>query len=283
MVGRLGMGLTVRRLVGALVACWLAGCAAIRVPVPPAAPPAGRQVLAVVSWNMHHGSGNLSRLVADLTRGPVAATAAGYVFLLQEATTGGTRDTLAESAALGFTTHFSPVRQRKRQFTGNAIATTLPLTATRVIPLPRARQPRSAVAAAIAVDGIELFVASVHLENRVGWTRGLLFSDGARGRQAETLIAALPPASPGIVGGDMNTWLGPSEPAWRTLFARFPDTPPRPEPTVRDRLVLDHLFFDLPDGWTATRQVLPDSYGSDHNPVLGLLYANHTSKVTVRR
>jgi hypothetical protein len=45
-----------------------------------------------------------------------------------------------------------------------------------------------------------------------------------------------------------------------------------PLPTFRDRLVLDHLFFDLPDGWRAERRVVADRYRSDHHPVLGLLY-----------
>jgi len=36
--------------------------------------------------------------------------------------------------------------------------------------------------------------------------------------------------------------------------------------------VLDHLFLDLPDGWTATRRVIEDRYGSDHHPVLGMIY-----------
>jgi endonuclease/exonuclease/phosphatase (EEP) superfamily protein YafD len=70
----------------------------------------------------------------------------------------------------------------------------------------------------------------------------------------------------------MNTMLGPAEPAWQVLSKRFPDTPAdRPRPTFRDRLVLDHLFFDLPDGWTVTRRVVPERYGSDHHPVIGVV------------
>ena len=67
--------------------------------------------------------------------------------------------------------------------------------------------------------------------------------------------------------------LGPDEPAWRALIARFPDTPDEPEPTFRDRLVLDHLFFDLPDGWKVIRQVVRDRYGSDHHPVVASVLA----------
>jgi hypothetical protein len=66
--------------------------------------------------------------------------------------------------------------------------------------------------------------------------------------------------------------LGPAEPAWGTFLDRFPDTPPRPEPTFRDRLVLDHLFLDLPAGWVASRQVIEERYGSDHHPVLAVIY-----------
>jgi endonuclease/exonuclease/phosphatase family metal-dependent hydrolase len=116
------------------------------------------------------------------------------------------------------------------------------------------------------LDNDTLFVASVHLENRLGWLRGL-FGDHARGRQADALLQALP-SGHGIVGGDFNTMLGPDEPAWRSMLRRFPDTPDRPEPTFRDRLVLDHLFFDLPDGWRVTRRVMSERYGSDHHPVL---------------
>jgi len=102
-------------------------------------------------------------------------------------------------------------------------------------------------------------VLSLYAVVRMAWRNGLA-----------ALIAALPPG-PGIVGRDMNTILGPHDPAWRTLLARYPDTPARPGPTFRERLVLDHLFFDLPDGWRATRTVLTDRYWSDHRPVLGVI------------
>jgi endonuclease/exonuclease/phosphatase family metal-dependent hydrolase len=156
----------------------------------------------------------------------------------------------------------SPVRGA----TGNAIISTIPLEDPRTIDLPRERQPRAAVVASVRVGGQPLLLVSTHLENRLGWLRGL-FGDRARGRQAEALIEGLPRGH-GIVGGDFNTMLGPDEPALRLLLERFPDTPERPEPTFRDRLVLDHLFLDLPDGWGVTRRVIGDQYGSDHHPVV---------------
>jgi endonuclease/exonuclease/phosphatase family metal-dependent hydrolase len=269
----------VHRLIATLTAFCLTGCAAIAVPAQPRVPASnGEPVFAVITWNLHGGRGDVARLVADLNSGAIATSRiVDYVLLVQEAVTllpAAIDDTLTQAAALGLSTFFSPVRRDEARQSGNAMLSTRPLDDPRVIDLPRERQSRAAVMASIDVAGTRLFVVSAHLENRIGWTRGGLFSDGARGRQAEALIRALPAGAHGIVGGDMNTWLGPAEPAWRALLERFPDTPTeRSQPTFRDRLVLDHLFFDLPDGWMASRQVIEEYYGSDHRPVLGLLYA----------
>ena len=214
---------------------------------------------------MHGGRGDLGRLLDDLAAGRFGPAA--HVALLQEASDQGDRSVpaLAMSRSLSVAFHRTPERT-----IGNAIVSTLPLGAIRVIELPRERQPRRALMASVAAAGAPLFVVSAHLENRLGWLRGL-FGDHARGRQASALLSEMP-GGHGILGGDMNTMLGPDEPAWRAFLMRFPDTPDKPEPTFRDRLVLDHLFFDLPDGWAASRRVLADRYGSDNHPVLGVIY-----------
>lgn len=186
----------------------------------------------------------------------------------------GDSATLARIAGRGLGSYFVPVIETADGTRGNAIVSTLPLEDPHVIPLPRERQPRSAAAGTIRLGGEQLLLVSVHLENRVSWRRGGLFSENARGRQAAALVAAIPRDAHGILGGDLNTWLGPTEPAWRTLLARFTDTPRhRPAPTFRQRLALDHLFFDLPGDWQATWSVLRENYGSDHQPVLGQLVA----------
>ena len=227
-----------------------------------------------MTWNVHAGAGDLPRLVAELASGQLTGTPPeAYALLLQEATAGTTSDAGRVADARQLSIAYEPVHRVGSTTIGNAILSTAPLTKTRVIALPRARQTRIAVAATITVMGVELFLVNAHLENRVSLWRGLLFSDGARGRQAAALLAQLPPG-PGIAGGDLNTWLGPAEPAWQAFAARFPDTPGGiAEPTFRDRLVLDHLFFDVPDGWEIERVVLPDGYGSDHRPVLGIIRA----------
>jgi endonuclease/exonuclease/phosphatase family metal-dependent hydrolase len=100
-----------------------------------------------------------------------------------------------------------------------------------------------------------------------------LFSDTARQQQAEGLLRALPADASGILGGDFNTWLGPNEPAWRALARRFTDTPAWPRlSTFRDRLALDHVFLDLPDGWRASTRVVSEEYGSDHHPVIAVVF-----------
>jgi endonuclease/exonuclease/phosphatase family metal-dependent hydrolase len=222
---------------------------------------------------MHAGAGDLPRLVDDLASGRLAGVPVrDYVLLLQESIEGGPHDLQAFARPRNLSTFFSPVRRSPSRVSGNAIVSTRPLTMPSVIALPRERQPRAAVTASIAVAGRRLVVVNAHFENRVTWWRGGLLSDSARGRQADALLRVIAPGAPAIVGGDFNTWLGAREPAWQKLAARFPDTPGPPfEPTFRDRLVLDHLFFDLPDDWTARRIVARETYGSDHRPVVGLI------------
>lgn len=219
---------------------------------------------------MNAGRGDLARLLSDLESGSMSGgPAADYLVLLQE---GVEDDVTGPARQKGLSAFFVPVWHDGRVLRGNAILSTRPLINARGIALPQERQPRTAVAATIDVAGQRLFVVSAHLENRLSWLKGGMLSDSARGRQAEALLRVLPPDEPGILGGDLNTWLGEGEPAWQAFRRRFADTPAeRPQPTFRDRLVLDHLFFDVPDTWQASRRVLPDRYGSDHHPVTGVL------------
>jgi len=214
-------------------------------------------------------SGDLSRLVAELERGALTPRSDAYLLLLQEV---AADELNAVAQPRRWSMCFVPVRGVESRVRGNAILSSTPLRDQRTVPLPRERQTRAAAAAWIDAAGQQLFVASVHLENRVSWWKGGLFSDSARRHQVEGLLRALPADGPGILGGDFNTWLGPGEPAWQALTRRFTDTPAWPQsPTFRGRLVLDHLLMDLPDGWRATRRVLSDDYGSDHHPVIALV------------
>ena len=215
----------------------------------------------MITWNLNAGRGDLPRLVVDVASGRLTGAPPEHVVLLLQETAG----TIA-----GAYTFVVPVYEIGGRLRANAIVSTLPLLDTRAIALPRERQPRMAALATIMLRGERLFVVSTHLENRLSWLRGGVFSDAARLRQAAALIRVIPDG-PGILGGDLNTSLGPAEPALKQLAMRFPDTPPLATPTFRQRLALDHLFFDLPDGWRADVRVLADRYGSDHHPVIGVV------------
>jgi len=252
----------------ALLLAAVAGCSPVAAPpVTPSRP----VTLAVVTWNMHREAGDLPRLVSDLVSGALTGSPpTDYLLLLQEAPSRGPHDPAVVATDRQLRLAYQLLRTDSRG-SGNAIVSTIPLDEPRMIDLPRERQRRGAIVAGITVRGVRLFVVNVHLENRVGLTRGLLFSDGPRARQARALLAQLPEGH-GIAGGDLNTWLGLDEPAWKAFAARFPDTPLGPPlPTVSNRLPLDHLFFDLPAGWTVERRVLPNDYGSDHHPMLAVL------------
>ena len=234
--------------------------------------PVGRVALAVATWNMDAGRGDLLRFVSDLETGKLTARQPEEVALLLQEAVAEHASEMAELASLrGWTLMFEPVRFDGTRTRGNAILSSRPLTGRTAIRLPTERQHRGAVAASIDVAGETLFLVSAHLENRVSFW-GALFSDLARARQAKALIEAIPPRGGGVLGGDFNAWLGLNEPAWDILRARFDDTTAiKRTPTFHGRLVLDQLLFDLPSGWHAATHVVADSYGSDHHPVVGML------------
>jgi endonuclease/exonuclease/phosphatase family metal-dependent hydrolase len=229
-------------------------------------------VLAVVTWNVHAGRGDLPRFIDDLTHGRLTGVPVrDYAILLQETIAGTDTDAVKIAREHGSWAYFEPVRESRQGLSGNAIVTSLQPLTVRTIVLPRERRVRKAIAMTFEIDGQPLFIVDAHLENRVGWLKGAIFSDNARKRQAEALLRELP-GGHGVVGGDLNTWLGANEPAWTLLGRRFQAPPDdATEPTFANRLILDHLFFDLPPQWTASRQVIADRYNSDHHPVLGLI------------
>jgi endonuclease/exonuclease/phosphatase family metal-dependent hydrolase len=260
---------------------------------------------AVVSWNTHVGAGDLDELIADLRAGKLTGRpVTDFVLLLQEAyRTGDTVPSLAAvewasavlgagprysrteavSAAqrLGLSSIYVPSMRNGRPGTtaedrGNAIITTARLADVSAIELPLERQRRVALAATVMVKtgdaaASPLRLVSTHFTNMVMHHMWVL-SESGRLRQARALAQVLPADGPMILGGDLNSWFGYRDAAYRELAARLPS-----RPDVEDRratfgpMRLDHLLFRLPDGWRAEVRRADSKYGSDHYPLVAVI------------
>jgi endonuclease/exonuclease/phosphatase family metal-dependent hydrolase len=230
----------------------------------PAAAPAGPiDELAILTWNVHVGGGDLESMVARLRSGEFTdgRPMPHFVMLLQETHRQG-RDVPAELAAgapvpraiveqpptgirrdvadvargEGLHVFYAPSMRNQRadaaEDRGTAILSTIPLDDLQVIELPFERQRRVALAATVAGrdssgGAWRLRVADIQIDTALALTRGGPFA--ARRRQAEAFVQALTSAGdrdvPTIVGGDFNTWLGPKEPALEVMRRAFPDSP----------------------------------------------------------
>jgi endonuclease/exonuclease/phosphatase family metal-dependent hydrolase len=262
--------------------------------------------LCVISWNTAIGSGNLVKLVEDVRReqGPV-----NLLLLLQEVYRGGpevptgapgsisfagklgsTTSTRLEvealAEALGLNLYYVPSMRNgapgvSDEDRGNAILSSLPLQDLSAMELPFERQRRVAVAATVSGASTRgkswrLRVVSSHLDNRVGARRGwFVGGEFARVRQARALLEHVRDDEAVVLGGDFNTWFGFREPSYAAIAHVFPDTEVNDRrPTFMGVLRLDHLFFRLPDGWSATFRRADSRYGSDHYPLIGSVTFN---------
>jgi endonuclease/exonuclease/phosphatase family metal-dependent hydrolase len=262
----------------------------------------------VASWNVHVGAGDLDRFLGDAERGALTGgrRPTEVVVLLQEAVRSagvpgdlpvgasgaahiGSDSWLARSeigavaARFGMSIFYVPSMRNgtagppsSASDRGNAILSTMPLLDPLAIELPGERQRRVAVTARvnITIDGavVPFSIGSAHLDalasRRSLWVFG---AAAARLRQAASLAGALSDG-PTILGADLNTWMGPHEPAVRRLRAAFPSTPDEPaRRTFRGGLTLDYLFFRLPPGVHPYVTRAASRYGSDHFPLIALL------------
>jgi endonuclease/exonuclease/phosphatase family metal-dependent hydrolase len=289
------------------------GCSSHGGAADPSIAPVAVDSVAVVTWNVHVGAGDIHRLVTDLRSGALTgAPVAHFVLLVQESHRAGAavpaHDTAARTArairprpprgarvsidhvardlelSLAYvpSVRNGPARGRDAEDRGNAILSTLPLRDVIALELPLARQRRVAVAASTDVvtsngAGHTLQLVSVHLENRPA--RGLT---GVRERQSQMvwLLDALPHASSSVLGGDFNTWrAGAREPAFTLAAARYPDTgttdnaPTHSMPLLPDGR-LDFLLARLPNGRLSGHTRVDDRYGSDHHPIMAWVHLN---------
>jgi endonuclease/exonuclease/phosphatase family metal-dependent hydrolase len=267
--------------------------------------------LVVVTWNVRAGAGDVFALIGDLRSGKLTGVPVeSFAILLQEAyrsgpevpaglergltkrisiaPPSGERQDVRELAARANLYAFyapsmpngGPAGGGDAEDRGNAILSTLPIDELEAIELPFEAQRRVAVSA--SVEGLtsngrpwSVRLVSGHLDTRSRWSRVLDSFGRGRARQAAALAAALRGESV-LLGADLNTWSASFlEGALGVLRPRFPDTPPYQGATftaaglIRRRL--DHLLARLPAGQSADVRRIPERYGSDHYPLLGVV------------
>ncbi len=252
--------------------------------------------LTIVSWNIALGAGDVDRIFRrvqqehpthavvlllqeafrsgdDIPRTPLNAAFAGRIRGASEREI----DDLARSLNLWM--YYVPSMRNgapgiANEDRGNAILSTVPLENLVAIELPFERQRRVAVAATVRGqdgDGAPwaLRVASVHLDNMAGWSRGYIGGEYARIRQVRGLRDALHGADPLVLGGDFNTWFGFGDGAYREIAKAFPQTRVTDQRrTFMGLLRLDHVFYRLPSRWRADVRRDDSALGSDHYPLV---------------
>jgi endonuclease/exonuclease/phosphatase family metal-dependent hydrolase len=208
---------------------------------------------------------------------------AAFASRLRGARADGRRDEVESVAySLGMSAYYVPSMRNgspllSDEDRGNAILSSLPLADLSAFELPFERQRRVAVGA--TVSGVasggnrwRLRLVSAHLDNMSGARRLWVASEFGRVRQTRGLVDQLAAEPSLVLGGDFNTWFGFADRAFHETARAFPDT------TVTDRratfrgvLRLDHLFFRLPERWTASFRRADDDYGSDHYPLVATI------------
>jgi endonuclease/exonuclease/phosphatase family metal-dependent hydrolase len=219
--------------------------------------------LAIVSWNIHEGGGDVEELIRRLRLGEFTegVPIGQFVLLLQEALrrdsripssipsgypaprriegpSGSAGGVVQRLAREGLAVLYAPsmrngVNGEIAEDRGNAIVSTLVLHEPTLIELPLERQRRVAI-----VSGVEgesqsgrrwrLGLVDVHLDTALALFHGGPFD--ARRRQAAALIDALRSLADlnsadgaAVVAGDFNAWRGRGEPAVKILREEFPD------------------------------------------------------------
>jgi endonuclease/exonuclease/phosphatase family metal-dependent hydrolase len=148
---------------------------------------------------------------------------------------------------------------------GNAIVSSMPLSAPVAIELPGERQRRVAIVARAA----SVSVAVIHLDALGSARRLRLFwTPWMRDTQLRSMVSLLPDG-PLVVGADLNTWHGRDEMAARSLRALFRDVPLSIDRQGFGLRVLDYMFFRTGSPHGASYRQVENRYGSDHQPLVG--------------
>jgi endonuclease/exonuclease/phosphatase family metal-dependent hydrolase len=274
----------------------------------------------VLSWNVAIGLGRLDAVLDRLRAGALGGAGQSpgrpLIILLQEAfradptvpeSTGtahhggrlGRADVRADIVEVarqhGLSLRYSPSMRNglNPSDRGNAILSTVRLDSARAFILPYVRQRRVAVTAAL-VGHPDLAFVSAHLDTHGQPRRGTSRRSFGAGRaaQARALAETLDALGPSIIlGADLNTVLGMSDPAIRELITAGLH-PARRVGNWRHtfhtpfRLLLDHVLYRSADDRVAHAEVTRMDeapadrsrgvFGSDHHPLLARIELRHS-------
>ena len=260
----------------------------------------------VASWNTHVGAGDIDAFVGDLRSGRLTGTpVADFVLLLQEVYRGGldvpslagVRWASAEqppgsaharvavtgaAERLGLSAIYVPSMRNGRpgatsEDRGNAILSSVRLSDVTAIELPLERQRRVAIAATVTVRGPDgsaqpVRLVCTHFTNMV-MHHAWILSESGRLRQARALAQTLPTDGSLILGGDLNSWFGFRDAAYRQLAAKLSRASAEDRRPTFGPLRLDHLLFRLPATWRTEVRRVDRKYGSDHYPLVAMIDA----------
>jgi endonuclease/exonuclease/phosphatase family metal-dependent hydrolase len=279
----------------------------VQPPASAAAPPPLEE-LAVVTWNTHLAEGRLVDLIAALRAGAFTSgrPVTHFVLLLQELYRGGSdvpafmpgartafailprnphaTDARRYAASLGLSVLYVPSMRNGAELLedrGNAIISTEPLLDPLALELPLERQRRVAIGTAIEVTidqrPTRLALFNAHLEP-LSSPKSLWIFRNPRGPQARAILDLLrtPRFDNGeaavgtVLGGDFNiVQRGIDEAAYQEARAWSISLASENQRNTHAMGRIDHLFFRLDEGWSASTERLENRFGSDHYPVLG--------------
>ena len=256
-----------------------------------------------MSWNTHVGAGDIDAFVSDLRSGRLTGKpVTDFVLLLQEVYRGGSGvpslpgvrwasaeqppgdaharvEVTAAADRLGLSAIYIPSMRNGRpgatsEDRGNAILSSVRLSDVTAIELPLERQRRVAIAATVSVKGRDgaqpVRLVCTHFTNMVMHHVWIL-SESGRLRQARALAETLPNDGSLILGGDLNSWFGFRDAAYRQLAARLSPAVNEDRRPTFGPLRLDHLLFRLPAAWRTEVRRVDNKYGSDHYPLVSLI------------
>ncbi len=246
-----------RRAVLVLPAAAALACRALR--------PAPRR-LRVTAYNIKHGLGMDGRVDLERIAAVLAATRPDVV-TLQEVDERCRRSGSVDQARrlgelLGMDARFGPFMDYDGGRYGMALLSRLPILGSANLPLPPGPEPRTALAATVALAGLEVVVVGIHFYR----------SEAERTAQAAALLEHLAgEARPTVLAGDFNTEPGgePLALLERTFRAIPKDADRLTFPSDAPEIEIDHVLVRPPERFgPATVDVLDEPVASDHRPLV---------------